>query len=86
MSLAALEHFSPSFAPLQPPTDTTTSPPAPLIALIVDWSLPLVSGREPSHFGLQVPSERTKARVNHLTPVADITEVGFCGLPQPRYS
>src|SRR6185369_2811679 len=49
-------HFSPSLLPLQPPKDTMTSPPAPRIALIFAWSSPPVSGREPSHIGLQPPS------------------------------
>src|SRR3954453_22915584 len=63
-----------------------TSPPADLIASILDWSVPPVSGREPSHFGLQPPSERMNARVNHLTPVAGITEGGCGGLPPPGHS
>lgn len=54
--------------------------------LMADWSEPPVSGREPSHLGLQVPSESMKARVNHFTPVDDMTLVGDWGLPQPRYS
>lgn len=86
MSALALEHFSPSLLPLQPPTEITTSPPAARMDLIAASSDPPVSARLPSHLGLQPPSERTNARVNHFTPVAFITSVGFCGLPQPRYS
>src|SRR3954452_18597513 len=85
-SAEALEQCSPSLLPLQPPNETTTPPPAERIELIADWSDPPVSARSPSHLGLQPPSESMKARVSHLTPVADMTEVGFCGLPQPRYS
>src|SRR6266542_393028 len=77
---------SPSLVPLQPPKETITSPPAPRIALIFDWSMPPVSGRLPSQRGLQVPSDSMNARVNHLIPVEDITVVGSCGLPQPKYS
>lgn len=50
---------------------------------MVDWSTPPVSARPPSHCGLQVPLLRTKARVNHLTPVAFMIVVGSGGLPQP---
>src|SRR6266540_6099433 len=85
-SADADEHFSPSLLPLHPPNDTITSPPAPRIALIFAWSSPPVSGREPSHAGLQPPSERMNASVKNLMPVADITDVGLCGLPQPKYS
>src|SRR5215475_14180995 len=85
-SAEADEQCSPSLLPLYPPKDTTTSPPAERIALICVWSLPPVSARSPSHFGLQVPSESMNARVKYLMPVADITLVGDCGLPQPRYS
>src|SRR4051812_10586473 len=85
-SADADEHFSPSLLPLQPPKDTTTSPPAARMALIFDWSSPPASGREPSHSGLQPPSESMNASVRYLTPVADMTVAGFCGLPQPKYS
>ena len=76
-SAEALEHFSPSLLPLQPPTETTTSPPAARMDLIALSSEPPVSAREPSHFGLQPPSDRMKASVNHLTPVAAMTSVGL---------
>src|SRR5215475_5322800 len=79
------EQCSPSLLPLYPPKDTTTSPPAPRIALICVWSLPPVSARSPSHFGLQVPSDSMNARVKNLIPVADITLVRDCGLPLPIY-
>src|SRR5438876_11497584 len=82
----AEEHFSPSLLPLQPPKETTMSPPAERIELIFDWSSPPVSGRLPSHIGLQVPSESMNARVNQVIPVWLITVVGLCGLPQPKYS
>src|SRR3954470_11823071 len=85
-SADADEQCSPSLLPLKPPKETMTSPPAPRIALIFAWSSPPVSGREPSHSGLQPPSESMKARVKYLMPVADITAVGLCGLPQPKYS
>src|SRR5437870_3289600 len=56
------------------------------MALMLVWSTPPVSGRDPSHAGLQPPSESMNASVNHLSPVAAMTSVGFCGLPQPKYS
>src|SRR3954453_12074809 len=85
-SADALEQCSPSLLPLQPPNDTTMSPPAERMELMADWSDPPVSARLPSHLGLQPPSESMNASVSHFTPVADITEVGAWGLPQPRYS
>src|SRR4051812_4197510 len=54
--------------------------------LMADWSDPPVNARLPSHLGLQPPSDSMNASVSHFTPVADITDVGDCGLPQPRYS
>src|SRR2546429_1881219 len=85
-SADADKQCSPSLMPLHPPKDTITSPPAPRIALIFDWSSPPVSGRAPSHCGLQLPLESMNARVKNLIPVADITAVGLCGTPQPKYS
>src|SRR5262245_37605474 len=85
-SAEAEVHFSPSLLPDQPPNDGMTSPPAARMLLIAVWSEPPVSARSPSHFGLQPPSDRMKASVNHLLPAAFITSAGFCGLPQPRYS
>src|SRR5215217_4769142 len=82
----ALEHFSPSFLPAQPPNDTTTSPPPARIFPMAVASTPLVSERSPSHFGLQPPSERMNATVNQRIPVLAITSAGSCGLPQPKYS
>src|SRR4051812_36466711 len=75
----------PSLLPSQPPNDGITSPPAARMLLIADWSEPPVRLRSPSHFGLQPPSDSTKAIVNHWFPAAFITSVGFCGFPQPRY-
>src|SRR5438445_181608 len=75
-SALALEQNSPSLLPDQPPTDTVTSPPFARIRLIWVWSLPPVSGRLPSQAGLQVPSDRMNASVNHLMPVAFITDTG----------
>src|SRR5215211_6090262 len=85
-SAEAEVHRSPSLVPLQPPKETTMSPPAERIELIFDWSPPPVSGRKPSHSGLQVPSESRNARVNQVIPVWLITVVGLGGLPQPKYS
>ena len=68
-SASGVEQFGPSLLPLQPPNDGTMSPPAARMALIVCWSTPPVSGRWPSHAGLQPPLESTNASVNHLTPV-----------------
>jgi hypothetical protein len=76
--------FGPSLLPLHPPNDGTMSPPAARISSIAAWSAPPVSGREPSHAGEQPPSDRTKAMVNDLTPVASITAEGEGGSPQPR--
>jgi hypothetical protein len=71
--------------PCQPPKDGTTSPPAARICAIAVASAPPVSGRVLSHAGEQPPPESTNAIVNQRTPVALMTEAGFCGLPQPRY-
>src|SRR2546430_6813315 len=76
-SADADEQCSPSLLPLKPPIDTMTSPPAPRIALIFDWSSPPVSGPLPSHIGVQPPSDRMNGSVNHFTPVPDMTLVGF---------
>ena len=62
--------------PDQPPNEGTTSPPFERMVLIIVLSDP-VSDRLPSHFGLQDPSERTKASVNAFTPVASIAAVGL---------
>ena len=51
---------------------------------MVDWSVPPVRAREPSHLGVQPPSESMNAMVNCWVPVADITSVALGGLPQPR--
>ncbi len=77
------EQFGPSLLPDQPPKETCTLPPAPLMAEIVCASTPPVSGLEPSHIGLQPPPDRMNAMVKDLTPVALITEVALGGLPQP---
>src|SRR5258706_16064995 len=71
--------------PLAPRDEMTTSPPAARMLLMLVWSWPPVSGRPPSHIGLQVPLVSMNAIVNHLTPVADMTVRGSGGLPQPRY-
>jgi hypothetical protein len=52
-SSPAVLQFSPSLLPDQPPNETTTSPPAARMALMVDWSVPPVSARAPSQAGLQ---------------------------------
>src|SRR5690242_5315774 len=82
-SAPALPQDCSSQLPDAPPEDTTTSPPAARMLLMVVWSTPPVSGRLPSHCGLQVPLDSMNAIVNHLTPVADITVRGSGGLPQP---
>src|SRR4051794_30587933 len=81
---SGVEQFSPSLLPLQPPNEGITSPPAARICWIFVASSPS-SGREPSHAGSQPPSDRMKASVNHVTPVADMTVAGSGGLPQPKY-
>jgi hypothetical protein len=53
------------------------------MVLIAAWSWPPVSARPPSHFGSQLPLFSMNAMVNHLTPVAFVTEVRLGGLPQP---
>ena len=62
-----------------------TSPPAARICAIAWASTPPVSGRLPSHAGVQPPPESMNAIVNHLTPVALMTVPGAGGLPQPSY-
>lgn len=52
-SSPALEQELSSLLPLQPPKDGMTSPPADRTVLTVCWSTPPVSGRLPSHWGLQ---------------------------------
>ncbi len=81
---AAVEQFGPSLLPDQPPKEIWTWPPAALMALMVDWSVPPVSGREPSQRGTQPPPDRMNAMVKERTPVWLMIEVALGGLPQPR--
>src|ERR1035437_266941 len=85
-SAAGVLHELPSFLPLQPPKEATTSPPAARMLAIAAWSDPPSRGRLPSHSGLQAPRERTNASVRSETPLAASTLAGACGLPHPRYS
>src|SRR6266508_3328857 len=84
-SASGVPQLGPSLLPCQPPKDGMTWPLALWMDRIVLWSTPPVSGRMPSHAGLQPPPERTKAIVYARMPVADITEVALGGLPQPWY-
>ena len=81
------EQTEPSFLPDDPPKEASTSPPLPrTLAMKLCQGL-LFIGAHPSHFGAQVAaSERMKASVNCLIPVADIAARGSCGLPQPGYT
>ena len=86
-SAEADEQCSPSLLPLYPPKDTTTSPPAPRIALICVWSSPPVSARSPSHFGLHVAVGQHERQREELDAGRRHRRwSAICGLPQPRYS
>src|SRR5262249_23086112 len=74
----AFEQVGPSLLRDQPPIDGMASPPAARIWLTRVMSAP-VSDRLPSHAGLQLPLDRTNARVNDLMPVCCITVTGFWG-------
>src|SRR5882757_8189429 len=78
----AEEQLGPSLLPDQPPNEICTWPPAALIALMVVWSTPPVSGRLPSHAGVQPPDDRMNAMVNARTPAWLMLEVALGGLPQ----